>query len=162
MPTNNSNSASRRLISLLLYSPSNSQLWRDDSSFGIRQNTTAEFFIASTGIRTALDSLIVENIGDEGSFKEKTELLVKKKIIDSEDKELLDVLINAGSASAHRGFRPNRLTMKNMMEVAEKIFYNICIAPKERAEVLKKAKKLSNKIPQRTKSKSKTKSQPQT
>jgi transposase-like protein len=42
MPTNNSNSASRRLISLLLYSPSNSQLWRDDSSFGIRQNTTAE------------------------------------------------------------------------------------------------------------------------
>src|SRR5262245_55971314 len=43
MPTNNSNSASRRLIALLLYSPSNSQLWRDDSSFGIRQNTTAEY-----------------------------------------------------------------------------------------------------------------------
>src|SRR5262249_31574932 len=42
---NNSNSASRRLIALLLYSPSNSQLWRDDSSFGIRQNTTAELAV---------------------------------------------------------------------------------------------------------------------
>src|SRR2546428_60034 len=30
------------------------------------------FFIASTGVRTALDILIVENVGDEGSFKEKT------------------------------------------------------------------------------------------
>src|SRR5262245_18091565 len=42
MPTSNSNSGSRRSISLLLYSPSNSRPWRDDSSYGTRQNTTAE------------------------------------------------------------------------------------------------------------------------
>src|SRR5947207_597140 len=42
MPTSNSNSGSRRLISLLLYSPNNNRPWRDPSSFGTRQNTTAE------------------------------------------------------------------------------------------------------------------------
>src|SRR5947208_8939282 len=45
MPTSNSNSGSRRLISLLLYSPNNNRPWRDPSSFGTRQNTTAENYI---------------------------------------------------------------------------------------------------------------------
>src|SRR5438105_1689735 len=45
MPTSNSNSGSRRLISLLLYSPNNNRPWRDPSSFGTRQNTTAEKLI---------------------------------------------------------------------------------------------------------------------
>src|SRR5262249_364117 len=45
MPTSNSNSGSRRSISLLLYSPSNSRPWRDENSCGTRQNTTAENII---------------------------------------------------------------------------------------------------------------------
>src|SRR2546427_1501424 len=53
MLTSNSNSASRQSISLRLYSPSNSRPWRDDSSFGTRQNTTAE--ILSEVLKKALD-----------------------------------------------------------------------------------------------------------
>src|SRR2546429_9918564 len=44
MHTSNSNSGSRRLTSLLFYSPNNNRPWRDPSSFGTRQNTTAEIF----------------------------------------------------------------------------------------------------------------------
>src|SRR5215467_4804284 len=45
MPTSNSNSGSRRSISLLLYLPSNGRPWRDENSCGTRQNTTAEDII---------------------------------------------------------------------------------------------------------------------
>lgn len=103
------------------------------------------FLIASTGTRTALDKMIEDKIGDIGTFKKKIETLEQKKIVNEEEKELLLTVIDAGSASAHRGFRPNKESMNHIMDIAERIFYKVCIEPKERKELLKKAKRLKKK-----------------
>ena len=59
-------------------------------------------FLASSGARTALDKLIVEKIGDIGGFEQKLEKLVNEQVVDADEKTMLEAVIDAGSASAHR------------------------------------------------------------
>lgn len=107
--------------------------------------------IACTGTRTALDKLIEDTIGDVGSFKNKIDTLRKRQIVTKEEKELLLTVIDAGSASAHRGFRPNKKTMNHIMDIVERIFYKLHIEPKESKVLLKKAEKIKRKTPKRKK-----------
>lgn len=105
--------------------------------------------VASTGIRTVLDRMIVEKISDVGSFEKKVKTLEEKGIIDSEEKKMLLAVINAGSASAHRGFNPTKKTIAQMTDITEKVLYRIYIEPKERASLLKKADLLRKQTPPR-------------
>jgi len=79
------------------------------------------FILASTGTRTALDLLIVSKVGDVGRFKDKVDLLLKNGIINSQEKDLLLAVIDAGSASAHRNFKPTKKAINDMMEITEHI-----------------------------------------
>jgi hypothetical protein len=111
----------------------------------------ALLLIASTGTRTAIDKLIEDKIGNAGTFQQKIETLEKKNIVNNEEKKLLLTVIDAGSASAHRGFRPNKKLINHIMEITESIFYKVCIEPNERKDLLKKAEKIQNKTPKRKK-----------
>jgi uncharacterized protein DUF4145 len=75
------------------------------------------FFLTSTGTRTALDLLIVEKIGDIGSFKAKIGRLCSEDMIDAAEQDMLLAVIDAGSASAHRSYRPDDEAMNNMMDI---------------------------------------------
>jgi hypothetical protein len=108
------------------------------------------FFIASTGTRTALDSLIVDRIEDIGDFKEKIDELVKRAILEPDLGELLRKVIDAGSASAHRGFKPDAESIKTMMDITEQIFYRVCIEPKDRYQLKVKAEELQKQTPKRS------------
>jgi len=90
------------------------------------------FFLASTGIRTALDRLIVKKIGDVGDFSRKLKELFVRGIIDKHEKRILSSVIDAGSASAHRSYRPGSKSINNMMDLLEAIFYKLAIEPKKR------------------------------
>lgn len=109
------------------------------------------FLIATTGTRTAIDKLIEDKIGDIGTFQQKIENLEKKKIVDNEEKKLLLAVIDAGSASAHRGFRPNKKLMNHIVEISESIFYKVCVESNEKKDLLKKAGKIQNRTPKRKK-----------
>lgn len=109
------------------------------------------YILAATGIRTALDKLIVEKIGDIGRFDAKVERLVENAIITTDDKELLLAVVDAGSASAHRGFSPKVNDLKHMMEITEHIFFKMCLEKNKGAELLTKAKKLRHVTPLRAK-----------
>jgi hypothetical protein len=108
------------------------------------------FFVASTGTRTALDVLIVDSIGDIGNFKEKIDDLVKRAILEPDLGELLRNVIDAGSASAHRGFKPDAEAMKTMMDITEQIFYRVCIEPQDRYQLKVKAEELQKQTPKRS------------
>ena len=109
------------------------------------------FTLASSGVRTALDRLIIEKIGDVGTFEKKIKSLVLNKIITEEEKFLLISVIDAGSASSHRGFSPDEELINHIMEITEHIFYKINIE-KEKAEKLKEiAEKLAKATPRRGK-----------
>ena len=107
------------------------------------------FCLASAGTRTALDQLIVKKVGDSGGFEDKIKALFDKGIIDQDERDLLIAVIDAGSASAHRGFKPDNDDMKDMMKITEHIFYQVCIKPMEKKALREKANKLKNKTPKR-------------
>lgn len=108
-----------------------------DEVYSALDNTL--FYLASTGTRTALDTLIVEAVGDSGRFEQKISLLCEKGIIDEDEKDLLIAVIDTGSASAHRGFKPDADDMNDMMKITEHIFYQVCIKPIEKKALLDKA-----------------------
>lgn len=105
------------------------------------------FFLASTGTRTAVDQLIVEKIGDAGSFEHKISTLVERNIIDSGQGEMLLALIDAGSASAHRSYKPDTETIHHMMDILEAIFHSLLVEPDKRKELERKAAELRRTTP---------------
>ena len=107
------------------------------------------FFIASTGTRTALDTLIRDKISDVGNFQRKVEELVSRDIIKSKEKDLLISVIEAGSASAHRGYKPDESDMNDIMDITEQILFRICIEPQREEELKQKAQKIKASTPKK-------------
>lgn len=107
------------------------------------------FFLASAGIRTALDQLIVKKIGDSGDFETKVKKLVSDKIIDKTESGILLTAIDAGSASVHRNYRPDIKAINHMMDILEAIFYKLVVEPEKKKELGKKADELRKSTPKR-------------
>ncbi len=79
------------------------------------------FILSLTGIRTLLDIYIVSKIGDEGTFKSKLNKLVSEGIITSSKASILEVAIDAGNASAHRGYKPDKETLFQILDIVENL-----------------------------------------
>jgi Domain of unknown function (DUF4145) len=63
--------------------------------------------LLSMGIRASLDHLMNKVLGgDLGSFEQKLSEMVKQDHLTKSQKQSLEVVIDAGSASSHRGYRP--------------------------------------------------------
>jgi hypothetical protein len=107
------------------------------------------YCLASAGTRTVIDSLMIDQVGDVGTFQEKVNALVAKAIIDGGEREMLLALIDAGSASMHRNFNPSREAINRMMDILEKILFKVCIEPKEQRELRAKAEALRRETPKR-------------
>jgi hypothetical protein len=101
------------------------------------------YILAMMGLRTVIDIFIVENIGDKGSFKQKLKLLKSDGYISNGQFELLDMSIEAGNASAHRGYKPSEESLISVMEVVEHLLKPLALQSK--------ISKLKNEIPHRNK-----------
>lgn len=105
--------------------------------------------LAATGTRTLIDRLIVDQIGDIGTFQEKVQQLTEIGIIDEDEKDILIALIDAGSASAHRSYNPSVEAIGHMMDILEKMLFKICVEPKEKQALKEKADALRKETPQK-------------
>jgi hypothetical protein len=78
--------------------------------------------LLSMGVRSALDHVMTKILGaDMGSFSAKLDEMVRRNHITSKQRENLATVIDAGSASTHRGFRPPRQLLDEMLAVMESI-----------------------------------------
>lgn len=96
------------------------------------------FTLASVGIRTVIDMVFLDRIGDIGSFQEKMADLHKKGLISKIQAEVLLKVIDAGNASAHRGYTPDPKDVDILVEVVEHLLTAIYQHPTEVAELAKK------------------------
>jgi hypothetical protein len=109
------------------------------------------FTIATTGVRTALDQLITEKIGDIGGFEQKLKACHKNNIITEDEKEMLIVAIDAGNASAHRGFIPSVKSINALMDITEHTFYELYFKKQKVKQLMSKAATLKKATPKRKK-----------
>ena len=90
------------------------QVWRATNVEQVR--------LLSMGVRSALDHVMEKILGaDMGSFSAKLNEMVKRGHLTSTQKDNLETVIDAGSASAHRGFRPSQDLLDEMLAVMESV-----------------------------------------
>ena len=106
--------------------------------------------LAAIGIRTAYDvasSLL--DIDPELPFSQKLDALVASGRIGVLDKERMGILVDAGSASAHRGWRPSPADLATMMDVLEHFVTETFVNPARRAKLDADAAAMRTKVPPR-------------
>jgi hypothetical protein len=106
--------------------------------------------LASIGIRTTFD-IASELLGvDPGlSFVKKLDKLVELGHIGLVDRERLAALVDAGSASAHRGWKPSQEDISIMAEVLEHFIHAAIVAPEDRKLLDQRAALIRKKVPAR-------------
>lgn len=80
-----------------------------------------QFRLLAMGVRAALDNVMTHIVGDLPSFEGKLKAMVEKGHLSADRKEMLETVIDAGSAAAHRGFKPPRDLLQHMVTVMEDV-----------------------------------------
>lgn len=78
--------------------------------------------LLSMGVRAVLDHVMTAILGaDVGGFEAKLDALVEKDHLTRTQRDNLSIVIDAGSASSHRGFKPNPELVEEMLVAMENI-----------------------------------------
>jgi hypothetical protein len=106
--------------------------------------------LAAIGMRMSFD-IATELLGIDPAltFEKKLNELVSKGLIGIVDKDRLEVLVDAGSASAHRGWHPNAEDLRSMMDILEHFVETAFVEPSRRKALDAKAAKVKTGVPQR-------------
>jgi len=89
------------------------------------------------GARAVLDMLIVDKVGDAGTFAEKMKALEGKGFISEKNREILEVALDAGSAAAHRGYRAKLQDVQAVMDIVENLLQATYVLDKVAVELKK-------------------------
>lgn len=77
--------------------------------------------LALMGIRAVLDVVILEKVGDVGSFPEKLAALESGGVVGKQQREFLAAVLDAGSAAAHRGHAASARELESAMDIVENL-----------------------------------------
>ena len=99
-------------------------------------------FLACTGSRALIDRIITLKVGNSGTFPERLKMLKEKDLITGTDVDVIETALEAGHASAHRGWSAKRNELETVMNIIENLIERIFIVPTG-------AKDLRPKIPPR-------------
>ena len=78
--------------------------------------------LLSMGIRAALDHMMTIALnGDVGNFQNKLDKMVEEGNLTKNQADNIKIVIDAGSASSHRGFKPPRELIEEMVIVMESL-----------------------------------------
>ena len=80
--------------------------------------------IATMGARTLVDMFILRKIGDQGGFEQKLKRLESDGFLSTRNREVLEAALEAGHASAHRGFAPDAEQLSTVMDIVENLLHS--------------------------------------
>jgi hypothetical protein len=104
--------------------------------------------LAAIGIRTAYD-IASELLGIDSNltFEKKLDALITSGRIGVLDKDRIETMVDAGSASAHRGWRPSPSDLNTMMDVLEHFVQESFVAPTRKQKLDDDAAKVNKTVP---------------
>jgi hypothetical protein len=81
---------------------------------------------AAMATRALLDQVMVDKIGDKGTFENKMTEFANKKFISPADRDtFLETGIEAGSAATHRGFKPTKEDLITLIDIVESVIKSV-------------------------------------
>ncbi len=91
--------------------------------------------LALMGARTAVDMVLVEKVGDHGSFPRGLESLEQQGFVGKRHREFLAAALDAGHAAAHRGFVPKKDELAHVMDIVENVLQAVYVLEGAAAEL---------------------------
>ena len=82
--------------------------------YGLQKEMKA---LPSMGLRTVIDVVCNDLVGDIGGFSQKLDQLEKEKHITPKNKEILENVLEVGHASAHRGYFPELEDLRSVLDI---------------------------------------------
>lgn len=89
------------------------------------------------GARAVLDRVIVDTIGDAGSFEQKLKKLEEERHISAKGRGILDAALDAGNAAAHRGYAPTVKHVHSVMDIVENLVHSTYVLETVAKEIKK-------------------------
>jgi hypothetical protein len=106
--------------------------------------------LAGIGLRTTFDIVAEKlNVNPDLSFAAKLDHLVAAGLVSAGDKEHLAVLVDAGSASAHRGLRLPGEELDVLMRILEGFIFKAFVEPRRAQETAEKIARIRSAVPGR-------------
>jgi hypothetical protein len=93
--------------------------------------------LALMGARTAIDIVLLEQVGDKGTFEHKLLELEKQGIVGRRSREVLAAALDAGSAAAHRGYLPRKEHLASVMDIVENVLQTVYVLEDAAADLRK-------------------------
>jgi hypothetical protein len=94
--------------------------------------------LALMGARAVVDLVILDKVGDVGTFREKLESLEEQGFVGQKNRGFLAAGLEAGSAAAHRGYVANPDHLEHVMDIVENLLEAVYIL-ENAAETVRKS-----------------------
>ena len=82
------------------------------------------------GARALIDMVMVDQVGDSGSFGQNLKQLHDGGFVSVRNREFLDAAFDAGSAAAHRGHTPDVYEVNAVMDIVENLLHSFYVLPR--------------------------------
>ena len=91
---------------------------------------TGSHYLATFGSRTLIDRLIVLTVGDKGNFPKGLQALQDGGMLSQHERDILNPVVDAGNAAAHRGWAPTKDQIAVILDTVEGLIHRLLVLPK--------------------------------
>lgn len=81
--------------------------------------------LAAMGVRAVIEAIMIDKVGDNGTFKSNLKAFQAKGYISSFQLEMLDAALELGHASIHRGFIPEKHQIEFALDILENLLHGL-------------------------------------
>ncbi len=85
--------------------------------------------LAALGTRAVIDDVILDEVGDQGTFQNKLASLIEKELISRREVEQIKAALEPGHAAMHRGAEPSDNVMEMVIDIVESLVRNAYVLP---------------------------------
>jgi hypothetical protein len=85
--------------------------------------------LAMMGSRALIDRVLLDNVGDEGGFRQRLRSLVETGVISARESDVLATALEAGHAASHRGHLPSIEHLNDVMDIVEHLLRTVYVLP---------------------------------
>lgn len=111
---------------------------------GIQNDTK---MTATMGVRALLEHVIIDKVGDQGTFSRNLTEFASKGFISEQQRSILEAVLEAGHATIHRSYQPSDEDLHTCVDIAESILQTLYVHPGKAARLAKRVPPRENKVP---------------
>lgn len=97
--------------------------------------------ISTMGVRALLEYVMINSVGDQGTFGKNIAEFAKQGFISEKQREILAAVLEAGHATIHRAYQPSDEDLETCVDIAESVMQSVYVHPDRVAELTKRVPK---------------------